>query len=88
MTTHQKIIRGKRPMTARAMAEQFGVSERTVQRIFAQPRAEFLANSLMRSKPWEALGISRATWYRRGKPEVPKEEENAEASVISNPRSQ
>jgi hypothetical protein len=30
----------------------------------AKPRAEYEANSLTRTKPWEALGISRATWYR------------------------
>jgi len=24
-----------------------------------------------RAKPWEALGMSRATWYRRGKPMAP-----------------
>ena len=57
-------------MTARAMAERFGVSERTVQRIFALPRAEYEASSLTRSKPWEALGMSRATWYRKGKPKI------------------
>jgi predicted DNA-binding transcriptional regulator YafY len=61
-------------MTAKAMAEQFGVSVRTVQRIFAQPRADYLANSLSRSKPWEGLGMSRATWYRLGKPERPIKE--------------
>ncbi len=58
-------------MKAREMAEQFNVSVRTVQRTFAQPRAEFLAQALTRTKPWEALGMSRATWYRRGKPAVP-----------------
>jgi hypothetical protein len=26
--------------------------------------------SISRQKPWEALGMSRATWYRKGKPEV------------------
>jgi hypothetical protein len=32
----------------------------------ARPRAEYLeANSLTRTKPWEAKGISRRTWYRR-----------------------
>jgi hypothetical protein len=30
-----------------------------------KPRAEYLANALSRSKPWELEGISRATWYRR-----------------------
>lgn len=31
----------------------------------AQPRAEYETNSVSRAKPWEALGISRRTWYRR-----------------------
>lgn len=61
--------RTKRPLTAREAAERFGISTRTVQRAWALPRAEFLANSLMAKKPWEALKISRATWYRRGKPD-------------------
>jgi hypothetical protein len=26
----------------------------------------------MRQKPWEAIGMSRATWYRRGKPAKPR----------------
>jgi len=30
----------------------------------AKPRADYQANAISRSKPWEALGISRATWYR------------------------
>jgi hypothetical protein len=34
----------------------------------AKPRAEYLAaNTLSRSKPWEAIGMSRRTWYRRRK---------------------
>ena len=61
-------IRKKRPMTAKTMAAKFGVSVRTVQRIFSQPRAEYEANSLTKAKPWEALSMSRATWYRKGKP--------------------
>jgi hypothetical protein len=32
----------------------------------AKPRAEYEARSLTRTKPWEALGMSRRTWYRRG----------------------
>lgn len=63
------------------MAEQFDVSVRTVQRTFSQPRAEYLAESLMRAKPWEALGMSRATWYRRGKPVAPLEASGAELSI-------
>jgi hypothetical protein len=35
------------------------------------PRAEWLAaHSASRNKPWKALGMSRRTWYRRGKPSV------------------
>jgi hypothetical protein len=31
----------------------------------AKPRAEYLAASAERAKPWEEEGISRRTWYRR-----------------------
>jgi predicted DNA-binding transcriptional regulator YafY len=62
-------IRRKRPMTARKMAEKFGISVRTVQRIFAEPRGQYLARSESQSKPWKSMGMSRATWYRKGKPE-------------------
>lgn len=31
----------------------------------AKPRAEYEGNSISRRKPWEASGISRATWYRK-----------------------
>ena len=31
-------------------------------------RAEYEGNSLLKSKPWEAFGISQRTWYSRGKP--------------------
>ena len=49
---------------------------RTVQRWWAQPRDEYLAaHTTNRTKPWEALGMSRATWYRRGKPMPPAEQE-------------
>lgn len=34
----------------------------------AQSREEYLAGSISRQKPWEALGMSRAKWYRLGKP--------------------
>ena len=33
-------------------------------------RATWERNALSRRKPWEALGISRRTWYRRGRPTV------------------
>lgn len=61
-------LRTKRPKTARWYAEKYGISVRTVQRLAAVPRDEWEANSITRAKPWEAMGISRATWYRKGKP--------------------
>lgn len=35
----------------------------------AVPRSDYEAGSLAKRKPWETLGMSRATWYRTGKPE-------------------
>jgi hypothetical protein len=34
----------------------------------AKPRAEYEASSINRTKPWQALRMSRASWYRAGKP--------------------
>lgn len=34
----------------------------------AIPRAEYRAAAIARARPWTALGISRAKWYRLGKP--------------------
>ena len=62
-------VRAKRPTTAREMAERFNCSIRTVMRAIALPREEYLAShTITRSKPWEVMGMSRATWYRKGKP--------------------
>lgn len=33
-------------------------------------RESYVAQSISTAKPWEALGMSRRTWYRKGKPEV------------------
>jgi len=56
----------KRPTnrTAKAIAAAIGRSRSTIVRHIAQPRADYEANSLNRTKPWEALGVSRSTWYR------------------------
>lgn len=54
--------------TAAELAKRLGVNIKTVYKYTALPRAEYEANSLTRSKPWEAVGMSRATWYRKGKP--------------------
>lgn len=58
----------KRKKTAREIAAKLDVSERTVRRYIALPRTEYEANSISRAKPWEVLGMSRATWYSKGKP--------------------
>lgn len=42
------------------------------------PRQQYLAQSLSSQKPWEQLGMSRATWYRKGKP---KPQETAVSSA-------
>ena len=34
----------------------------------AKPRAQYEGESISRTKKWNELGISRATWYRHGKP--------------------
>jgi hypothetical protein len=34
----------------------------------AKTRSEYEADSLSRTRPWERLGMSRAGWYRAGKP--------------------
>lgn len=75
-------VRAKRPTTAREMAERFNCSIRTVMRAIALPRDEYLAShTINRSKPWKTLGMSRATWYRRGKPlQAPASSEHEEVA--------
>lgn len=63
-------LRIKRPESARCYAEKHGISVRTVQRLAALPRADYESNAISKTKPWEALDMSRATWYRKGKPLV------------------
>jgi ElaB/YqjD/DUF883 family membrane-anchored ribosome-binding protein len=41
-----------------------------------QDRQTYEANALARQKPWEAFGISRAQWYRLGRPEPESPEPN------------
>jgi hypothetical protein len=54
--------------TAKELAKKMGVNIKTVYKYTALPRADYLANSISRAKPWEALGMSRTSWYRKGKP--------------------
>ena len=75
MTEKQQPRKTKRPMSAREMAAKFNVSERSVRKWWSQSRADYLAeNSISRNKLWEYFGISRMTWYRRGKPNPPTED--------------
>lgn len=57
--------------TAAALAKQLGVNIKTVFKYTARTRADYESNSISRAKPWEALGISRASWYSKGKPTSP-----------------
>ncbi|HFC3341277.1 TPA: HTH domain-containing protein [Neisseria gonorrhoeae] len=73
---YPKLKTTKRDVTAKELAKRFGCSTRTVFRAWSQSRADYLAeNSISRDKPWEHFGISRATWYRSGKP-MPSETDN------------
>ena len=73
MTEKLQPRKTKRPMSAREMAEKFNVNKSTVTRWWSQTRADYLAeNTISRDKPWEQFGISRRTWYRRGKPMPPE----------------
>ena len=82
-------VREKRPTTAREMAEHFNCSIRTVMRAVSLPRAEYLANSITQSKPWEAIGMSRRSWYRHGKPtENPRDSAGAKKNTSSSTGSQ
>lgn len=50
----------------------------------AIPRFEYEANSLAKTRPWEAVGISRATWFRRRKtPETGARETSASTAYLS-----
>lgn len=63
----------RRNTTARELAKRLGVNIKTVYKYTALPRPEYEANSITRAAPWEALGMSRATWYRKGKPTPQKQ---------------
>lgn len=66
---YPKLKTTKRDVPIKELAERFGCSTRTVARAWSQSRADYLAeNTISRDKPWEKLGISRTTWYRRRKP--------------------
>ena len=63
-----KIANAKRREKSTELAKRYGVHPVTIRRLVSLPRDQYLAESLSKTQPWKALGISRATWYRRGKP--------------------
>jgi hypothetical protein len=59
-------------MSAEDMAEQRKTKARARMRRYrakrgAKTRADYRANSTAKTKPWEAGGVSRRTWYRHRK---------------------
>ncbi len=64
-----------RTLISRDMAKERDRERHTARRraAGAVDRETYEANSASRQKPWEALGMSRASWYRAGKPTAPGE---------------
>jgi len=60
----------KRMVRPRPMADfvsAAGRTPRTIRRYVAEARADYEGRSISRARPWAALGVSRATWYRKRK---------------------
>ena len=55
--------------TAAELAKKLKVNIKTVYKYTAVPRKQYESSSISHARPWETLGISRATWYRRKKSE-------------------
>jgi hypothetical protein len=58
-------VPGWQTMSNVQVAEIIGRTERTARRYKATPRAAYEASSITKAAPWEAMSISRATYYRR-----------------------
>lgn len=50
-----------------------------------KPRAQYEAESLSQTRPWERFGISRRTWERRGKPMPETPASLAEPAHVASP---
>ncbi len=63
--------RALRTLISQDMAKERDRERHTARRraAGAVDRATYEANSASRQKPWEALGMSRRSWYRAGKPD-------------------
>ena len=64
-----------RTLISRDMAKERDRERHTARRraAGAVDRETYEANTASRQKPWETLGMSRASWYRAGKPTAPGE---------------
>lgn len=69
--------------TAAQLAKELGVNIKTVYKYTAEPRADYEAKSINRKKPWDDFGISRATWYRRGKPTIQKNQQGNQSLIFN-----
>jgi hypothetical protein len=61
------VLKAERTARRKAKARQRDEARRRT--AGAKTRSEYEACSLSRNKPWEAVSMSRASWYRAGKPE-------------------
>jgi hypothetical protein len=57
------LLKEKRVAARRERDRQRKISNRRARGV--QQRANYLASVSAKSKPWQAAGMSRATWYRR-----------------------
>jgi hypothetical protein len=80
---HALIRRTRRARPIDEIVDLFGRNRSFVRRWVREPRADYLARSVEAAKPWVALGISRATWYRRRSADSPSFESPSAASLRS-----
>ena len=73
---------GKRSRTILRKLRDRRAKERKRRERGARPRSEYEANSLSKTKPWEQLGLSRARWYRIGRPAVNEAETSPSTAVF------
>ena len=81
-----KLRNDRRPETARALAERFKISVRSVVSIWSMDREDYLKNSYSRTQPWKYFGYSRRTWYKRGKPMPPELAPKEEVQTEGQPK--
>ena len=60
-----KVPNLRKPIEFGSCRQLLDRSGRTARRYRAQPRSEYETQSLSRAAPWQAMGISRRTYYRR-----------------------